>query len=168
MSPRELAKVYDEHAQALFGYLMDFTGNEADARDLLQELFVRLARGGALNEAIRSERGWLLRMARNLAVDLIRRRGTRDRNYEAFRAEVSGISPAPDPDERAFQTALESALSELPLEQREVVHLKAWAGLTFEEIAETLQISQNTAASRYRYGLDKLRTRLRPLYEEIQ
>ena len=168
MSPRELTRIYDDHAQALFGFLMDFTGSEADTRDLLQDLFVRLARGDELGADIRSERGWLLRMARNLAVDLVRRRGTRDRNYEAFRAETSGIAPSRNPDESAFQNALESAMAELPLEQREVVHLKAWAGLTFEEIAEALQISHNTAASRYRYGLDKLRERLRPLYEEIQ
>jgi RNA polymerase sigma-70 factor (ECF subfamily) len=48
------------------------------------------------------------------------------------------------------------------------VHLKLWEGLTFEEIAGTLEIPVNTAASRYRYGLDKLRDRLRPLYDEIQ
>ena len=61
-----------------------------------------------------------------------------------------------------------NALGELPPEQRSVVHLKLWEGLTFEKIAATLEIPQNTAASRYRYGLDKLRERLRPLYDEIK
>ena len=59
------------------------------------------------------------------------------------------------------------ALVELPPDQRVVVHLKLWEGLTFEEIAHTLDIPANTAASRYRYGLDKLRERLRPIYEEL-
>ena len=49
-----------------------------------------------------------------------------------------------------------------------MVHLKLWEGLTFEEIAAALDISPNTAASRYRYGLDKLRDRLRPLHEEMK
>ena len=49
-----------------------------------------------------------------------------------------------------------------------MLHLKLWEGLTFEQIAGALGISPNTAASRYRYGLDKLRDRLRPLYEEIK
>jgi RNA polymerase sigma-70 factor (ECF subfamily) len=49
-----------------------------------------------------------------------------------------------------------------------VVHLKLWQGLTFEEIAAILEISPNTAASRYRYGLDKLRDRLRLLYDELK
>ena len=55
-----------------------------------------------------------------------------------------------------------------PIDQRAVVHLKLWSGLTFDAIAEMLEIPLNTAASRYRYGLDKLRERLRPLYEEIK
>jgi RNA polymerase sigma-70 factor (ECF subfamily) len=45
--------------------------------------------------------------------------------------------------------------------------LKLWEGLTFEQIAEALDIPANTAASRYRYGLDKLRGLLRPIYEEL-
>jgi len=56
----------------------------------------------------------------------------------------------------------------LPEDQRAVVHLKLWENLTFEQIATTLEISPNTAASRYRYGLDKLRALLRPLYDEIK
>jgi RNA polymerase sigma-70 factor, ECF subfamily len=59
-------------------------------------------------------------------------------------------------------------LDSLPVDQRAVVHLKLWEELTFEAIAELLDIPSNTAASRYRYGLDKLRQRLRPLYREIQ
>ena len=76
--------------------------------------------------------------------------------------------PADDPDEQLFRQELAEALGELPAEQRAVVHLKLWEGLTFEEIAAVLDLSANTAASRYRYGLDKLRGRLRPLYEEIK
>ena len=73
-----------------------------------------------------------------------------------------------DPDEQEFRRALAEALGELPPDQRAVVHLKLWEGLTFEQIADALEIPMNTAASRYRYGLDKLRDRLRPLYEEIK
>jgi RNA polymerase sigma-70 factor (ECF subfamily) len=99
----------------------------------------------------------------------MRRRGTRDRTRENFAAEtVSPFAPASDPDEKYFRDELASALVGLPEEQRAVVHLKLWEELTFEEIAAALDISPNTAASRYRYGLDKLRGRLRPLHEEIK
>jgi RNA polymerase sigma-70 factor (ECF subfamily) len=63
---------------------------------------------------------------------------------------------------------LSSALVELPEEQRAAVHLRLWEGMKFEEIAELLGISLNTVASRYRYAIDKLRQRLRPLYNEIK
>ena len=99
----------------------------------------------------------------------MRRRGTRDKTKENFAAEIiSPFAPTSDPDEKVFREELAVALGELPADQRAVVHLKLWEGLTFEEIAAALDIPPNTAASRYRYGLDKLRERLRPLYEEIK
>jgi RNA polymerase sigma-70 factor (ECF subfamily) len=58
------------------------------------------------------------------------------------------------------QEAIEAALGQLPADQREVVVLKIWAGLTFVQIGETLAISPNTAASRYRYALIRLETEL--------
>ena len=78
------------------------------------------------------------------------------------------FAPGGEPDSEAFRQALSAALGALPPDQRAVVHLKLWEGLTFEQIAELLGIPLNTAASRYRYGIDKLRERLRPLYDEIK
>ena len=69
-------------------------------------------------------------------------------------------------DDDAFRLAVETSLEKLTPEQRAVLHLKLWENLSFAKIAETLDISQNTAASRYRYALDKLRNVLRPVYEE--
>jgi|ERR1017187_3240893 RNA polymerase sigma-70 factor (ECF subfamily) len=165
----DLERLYDDHAQALFSFLLHFTRNEADTRDVLQEMFLKLARRPELLDGVREERAFLLRLAHNLAIDLMRRRGTRGRNYEQLAIETASVfAPAAEPDEQAFRTALGGALGELPAEQRVVVHLKLWEGFTFEQIAGSLGISPNTAASRYRYGLDKLRERLRPLYEEIK
>lgn len=165
----ELERCYDEHAPALFGFLLNFTRNESDTRDVLQEVFRRLAAAPGMLQAARDERALLLRMAHNAAVDAVRRREARQRRADAAAGEMAGVfSPVPEPDERAFRDALDAALGELPPEQRAVVHLKLWEGLTFEAIAAALDIPLNTAASRYRYGLDKLRHRLRPLYDEIR
>jgi RNA polymerase sigma-70 factor (ECF subfamily) len=169
--PRSLGieRLYDGHAQSLFAFLLNFTRDEADTRDLLQEIFVKLAREPELLVGARDERAFLIRLAHNAAIDLIRRRGTRQRTKENFAAErISFFAPANDPDEKIFRRELAEALGGLPEDQRAVVHLKLWEGLTFEQIAAALDISPNTAASRYRYGLDKLRDRLRPLYEEIK
>jgi len=150
----EIERLYDEHAQPLFAFLLNFTRDEADTRDLLQEIFVKIAREPELLNNVRDERAFLIRLAHNTAIDLMRRRGTRERTKENFVAEIVPIfSPTSDPDERVFREALANVLGELPEEQRAIVHLKLWEVLTFEEIADVLDISPNTAASRYRYGL---------------
>jgi len=165
----DLERLYDEHAQALYAFLLNFTRDEADTRDLLQEIFTRLAREPKLLSGVREPRAFLIRLAHNAAIDLMRRRGTRDRTRENFAAEaISPFAPSPDPDEQVFRNEFSAALAGLPADQRAVVHLKLWGGLTFEEISVALDIPPNTAASRYRYGLDKLRARLRPLYEEMK
>ncbi|HEU6447654.1 MAG TPA: RNA polymerase sigma factor [Verrucomicrobiae bacterium] len=167
--PAEIERLYDAHAQSLYAFLLNFTRDENDTRDLLQEIFIKLAREPKLLSGVRDERAFFIRLAHNSAIDLIRRRGTRERTKENFAAEmISPFAPANEPDEEVFRDQLSEALGRLPEEQRAVLHLKLWEGLTFEQIAGALGISPNTAASRYRYGLDKLRERLRPLYEEIK
>jgi RNA polymerase sigma-70 factor (ECF subfamily) len=165
----DLQRLYDEHAQALFAFLLNFTRSEHDTHDLLQEIFVRLAQQPGLLRGARDERAFLIRLAHNAAIDLMRRRGTRQKYHEQLGEEESSVfAPSTNPDETAFRESLSRALAELPPDQRAVVHLKLWENQTFEQIADALEISPNTAASRYRYGLDKLRERLRPLYEEIK
>ena len=165
----DLARLYDDHAQALFAFLLNLTRHEDDTRDVLQEIFVKLVRQPGLLDGVREKRAFLIRLAHNAAIDLMRRRGTREKHHEQFGAEtVPLFAPTTDPDEQSFRAALAEALGELPPDQRAVVHLKLWEELTFEQIAAVLEIPPNTAASRYRYGLDKLRDRLRPIYEEIK
>lgn len=164
----DLERLYDAHAGALFGFLLNLTRDEADTRDALQEVFIKLASRPGLLEGVREERAFLLRLAHNLAVDHLRRRATRQRAADQLAEDSpTPFAPAADPDEQVFRDALADSLDALPPEQRAVAHLKLWEGLTFEAIAELLAIPLNTAASRYRYGLDKLRERLRPIYEEI-
>ncbi len=167
MPPPALERLYDEHAQALYCFLLNLTRNEEDCRDLLQDVFVKTARDPGLLDGVRNERSFLLRMAHNAAIDLFRRRAARREDDRSPAADAPLFAPAADPDAETFRAALHGALAELPPEQRAVLHLKLWEGLTFDEIAEALDIPLNTAASRYRYGLDKLRGRLRPLYDEI-
>jgi RNA polymerase sigma-70 factor (ECF subfamily) len=165
----EIERLYDEHAQALYAFLLNLTRDEANTRDLLQDIFVKLARNPERLDGVRDERAFLIRLAHNAAIDLIRRCGTRDKTREQFAAEIiSPFASVADPDQETFRVALTGALVELPVDQRAVVHLKLWQGLTFEQISGALDIPLNTAASRYRYGLDKLREQLRPLYEEMK
>ena len=167
--PPDLRTLYDEHAASLFGFVLNLTRSEPDTRDVLQELFLKLARHPAQLAVVRAPRAWLLRLAHHLAIDALRRRTGHARAVERAAAEPAPLfAPAPNPDEAAFRTSLAEALAHLPAEQRAVVHLKLWEDLTFAEIAAALDIPPNTAASRYRYAIDKLQTLLRPIYEELR
>jgi RNA polymerase sigma-70 factor (ECF subfamily) len=165
----DLRQLYDDHAPALYAFLLNFTRREADARDVLQELFVKLAERPQRLAGVQEPRAFLLRLAHHQAIDAHRRRATHDAALERAAEEPPAMFAASaDPDEADFRRALTEALAELPAEQRAVVHLKLWEHMTFAEIAEALDIPANTAASRYRYGVDKLQTLLRPIYEELQ
>ncbi len=78
----DLERLYDGHASALFAFLLTLTRNEADTRDLMQELFAKLARQPVLLDGVRDERAFLLRLSHHAAIDAMRRRGTRDKNLE--------------------------------------------------------------------------------------
>lgn len=170
LSHTELARLYDEHAAALYAFLLSFTGQEADARDLLQEVFVKLAGRHGTSIQARNERAFLWQTCYHLGIDWTRRHEVRRRHENACAAHTGDalFAPADDPDTAIFRAALGTALLDLPAPQRAVASLKLWHGLTFQEIGEALDISPHTAASRYRYALDKLRERLRPIYEEIR
>jgi len=160
----DLAEIYDAHGDAMIAFLRNLAHCESDVRDVTQEIFCRLARDPALLAKARNPRAFLLTMAYRMVVDMHRHAAVRER-YAAGAVEI--FAPAATPDETLFRESVAAAMRELPGEQRAVIHLKLWEALTFEEIAAALDLSPNTAASRYRYGIDKLRTLLRPVYEDI-
>ena len=164
--PLDLAQLYDAHASALYAFVLNLTRCEADTRDILQEIFLRIARNPNLLAVAQDTRAYLLRLAHNQAIDSIRRRASYSGAIERFSQEPAEIFVAARAeDSESFRVAVAGALADLPEEQRAIVHLKLWEDMTFAQIADTLGIPQNTAASRYRYALDKLRTLLRPICE---
>ena len=167
--PVDLGQLYDAHAPALFAFLLNVTRNEADTRDVMQEVFLKLARRPALLDGVREMRAWLLQLAHRQAIDASRRRGRHERAVERAAVEPQEIfATTEEADGQAFRDAVAEAMGGLPEEQRAVVYLKLWEEMTFADIATTLGIPANTAASRYRYALDKLGDVLRPLHDERQ
>src|ERR1039457_2542475 len=135
----ELQRIYDEHADGLVAFLLNFTRDEDDTHDLVQEIFVRLDRQPELLRQARNERAFLVGLAHHAPIDLMRRRGAREKYHELFGAEpVSVFAATENPDELAFRAAVSEALGDLPPEQRAAVHLKLWEELTFDQIAEAL------------------------------
>ena len=155
-----LSVIYDCHAEALYRLLVAMLGRADDAEDALQEVFVKLALKSFSH--IEDLRPYLFRMARNEAINMLRRRKRENRLMENYGEEIETVSSF---DGDKFNTAnysWQKLMARLPLEQREIIALKIWEEMTFAEIARIVKTSPNTAASRYRYGIE----RLRKWYEE--
>jgi len=149
---------FSEVAPGLLLFARQWVQSAADAEDIVQDAFVKFWRR---NHDI-DNRGLLYSAVRSLALDFIRRDARRARREATALAEVdSAIEPHFELEDDT-QSALAAAVESLPRDQREVLVLKIWNDLTFSEIAGALGISQNTAASRYRYALSNLKKTFQP------
>jgi len=159
--PREfLAAAYDACADGLYRYALMLLTDPAAAEDAVHQAFAKLVRMDRGVLEIESCRHYLRTAVRNECWRTIERRRRRPREIDAASAMhlLEANSPSPvDEDERA---RLEAALRALPAEQREVIHMKVYEGKTFQQIADLLDLSINTVASRHRYAMDKLRQSL--------
>ena len=151
-------RVYREKAAELLLYGRALGLSHSESEDVLQETFLALLKletppdnpshycvRGFRNRALNHKRGWFRRIARELESK---------RWFERL------------PDESEAERAAMHALTRLPPEQREVIVLKIWSRQTFEEIGALLELSPNTVAGRYRYGLAKLRTLMKGQNDE--
>jgi RNA polymerase sigma-70 factor (ECF subfamily) len=148
----------DRHGPSLWLLARRWARCPADADDLVQEGFVRFWRSGASEKSV----GYLFSCVRHAALD--RLRSDRRRSKREHAAE---ICPRPNGDplnhasDAEWTERVQAALARLPAEQQEVVVMRLWAGLTFPQFGEVLDIPAATATSRYRYGIEFLRTQLR-------
>ncbi len=146
------------HGPKLLLCARQWTRSLADAEDVVQEAFVRFWRHQ--RELPGEPMALLVTSVRRAAFDLARREGRRVAREEHATADEPQICFAPSGEDEDRRAAIEAALRRLPDEQREVLVLKIWGELTFEQIAAELEVSPNTAASRYRYALAALRQQL--------
>ena len=147
----------DHHGPTLVLLARQWLASRADAEDVVQEAFVRFwrSRQRAVDPA-----AYLYACVKHCALEWQRSRSRQSRREgAAARPEAESWFAGPlEQDER--RAAIAAALRTLPENQREVLVMKIWGGLSFPQIAEALQVPANTAASRYRYALAKLREQL--------
>jgi RNA polymerase sigma-70 factor, ECF subfamily len=152
----ETARLYDAFGVQLFRYALMILADREEAEDAVQQVFAVVV--GRRSGAIEDPERYLRRAVRNTCYSILRQRKRRLPTMDERLLEVRpGAAPALGEDVRL---ALDAAVRALPAEQREVLHLHAFEGWTFREIAEHTGEPLNTVASRYRYALDKLRITL--------
>ena len=145
-----------DHAPKLLLFARQKARIEADAQDLMQEAVVECwQRHGSEPPPL----PLVFATIHRRAIDLARSQDRRVNREQAVAVDEAQPWFDTGVEDRELSRLMQAALAELPADQREAITLKVWGALTFAEIAEALGIPPNTAASRYRYGMDALRKR---------
>jgi RNA polymerase sigma-70 factor (ECF subfamily) len=164
-----LAKLYDETAPVVNGLLMRILDLPQDAEEVLLDVYMKAWKNaGSYSPDRGTVQAWLFTMARSVAIDRVRQRRARP---STLSLEFQGVSEPPSSDESPEQQSaalqrrrkVQLLLDELPREQRDVVMLAFFGGLTHAELAGRLGQPLGTVKSRIRMGLLHLRSRLEEL-----
>ncbi len=153
-----LQQIYHRYKNDLLTVALSLLGDTQGAEDCVHDVFVHFAEAPADLRASRSLRGYLVRCVANRAKNALQRQrlspGPPEDEPQSIDCPVRS-SIASEESRRIFE-----ALAQLPSEQREVITLHIHGQMRFREIAAQLELSINTVQSRYRYGIEKLRTLL--------
>ena len=162
----------EQHSRAVFRLAFRMTGNEQDAEDVVQETFLRVYRQLDKYEARSSFSTWLYRIASNYSLDLIRMRKRHEDKRERGNAEERDIlqtipASSPGPDRIVYsgqvQERVNEALNELSEQERTAFVLRHFAGMSIDEIGESLGTGTNATKHSIFRAVQKLRRSLEPL-----
>jgi len=162
-----LGELYDQHSRLLFGLILRILKDRGDAEEVLQEVFVQAwTRAATYNLGLGSPLGWLLGIARNRAIDRLRRKTV---HLRAVDAAVEPSAPE-DPERLAAleqrRRSVQEALDTLPADQRELIEQAYFLGLTHTELAARFGLPLGTVKTRIRSGMVSLRGHLEPRWME--
>jgi RNA polymerase sigma-70 factor (ECF subfamily) len=155
----QLEALYDAHHRQAIGLAYKILGDLGDAEEAVQEVFLAAWRAGHTYDAARgSTHTWILAMVRNRCIDVLRAR--RRRPVQPLAEGVDPPDPTDVPTQAVSNVDAESArvaLDSLPAEQKQVIELAYFAGLSHTEIADRIAAPIGTVKGRIRLGLDRLR-----------
>lgn len=162
-----LAVLYDRYSSRLMGLAHRILGDTGEAEEVLQEVFLYVWRAASSFDATRGTvLAWLLIITRSRAIDRIRSRRPVIRGVVRGLDEIANRPGLQDVEadsaSRQWESICRSAVAELPEDQRQVLELAYFGGLTHQEIAEKTATPLGTVKTRVRLGLMKLRERIRP------
>lgn len=164
-SRKNITAVISRFGQRLMSFIRHRVGSEADAEDILQDVWYQLTTT-VDTEPIEQISGWLFTVARNKITDRYRKKRPESLDIAGILLDESA-NPETANLRALFWKALQDALEELPEEQRIVFEWHELSGLSFKEIADLTGENVNTLISRKRYAVIHLRERLLTLYHEI-
>ena len=156
--PAAVELMWDRYAKDLLTFLQALLCSRHDAEDVLQTVFVRIVHKRHRLAGARCLDAYVYRIARNEAYSYIRKR-KRDKNTQELPETWLKVTES-NRESSELAEQLQAALAQLPQQQREVIVMKIYRKKTFLEISGLLGLSRNTVASRYRYGIEKLRNLL--------
>ena len=170
--PEALAELFDRHAPLLLALARRILGNAADAEEVVQEALVQAwSQARRYDPRRASVVTWLVLLTRSRAIDLLRSRRVREGAAEASAREPAPADASPEGPravwERERQVRVAAALAELPAEQREVLELAFYEGLSQTEIAGRTGIPLGTVKTRTLLAMRKLRAALRDELGEL-
>jgi len=156
------ADLYDRLAARMFRAALTMAGSMPEAEDVVQDVFVELARSRHRLPGIADLEAYIFTMLHHAIGRRQRRRGVERRAVDRIAADLAAAGRLVQEPASPTDDELAAAVARLPAPQRDVVALKIDGGLTFAEIATVLGTNINTAAGRYRAAVDKLRAALTP------
>lgn len=159
--------LYERHAPVIFSFLQRMMREPALAEDVLQTTFLSVVRARGRYQPDSSVRAWIFAIAANAGRDALRRRRARREDPAPAPARLELAADTPDPPDPGAARAVQDALMQLPVEQREAVVMHKLHDLSFAEIATALGISIGAAKVRAHRGYSRLRELLAPLGESI-
>ncbi|MDH5202339.1 MAG: RNA polymerase sigma factor [Nitrospirota bacterium] len=152
-----LEEIFDSIGDKLFNYLTIKLSSPLDAEDVLQEVCFRLVRYKVRFRFIRNPSAYVFRVARNEALRFLKSREKNPERYHSGEDLAKVIQDNLTGIENGVMNQVAEALALVPEDQREVIILRFFEELTLREIATVCDVSINTASSRFRYGMQKLR-----------
>lgn len=156
--PAAFAELYDACADRVGHYLLVRLKSWADADDALQETFLRLARNRHKLGTVDNLEAYVITVARNEAARLVAGKTRRERQQKALTSEdLFCCSPA-EADQRENAELVAAAMERLDADLLEIVELKTYAGLTFQQIGQVTGLPQGTVATRYRSAVAKMQS----------
>ena len=176
---RRISAAVKKERARLRNFIRKRVANEADAEDILQDVFYEFVQAYRLMKPVEQAGAWLFRVARNRIIDLYRKKKTDPLREEPAAIEhgdslnLQDLLPSPESGpEAAFArnlllAELDEALEELPEEQREVFIAQEFEGRSFREISAATGVSVNTLLSRKHYAVLHLRRRLQDIHDEF-